>query len=211
MHLVRLSLRENTMANIIDYYEVTVDPAESLLDLAAAKQWIRTDTDITVDDTVITALIDAATDMCEKYTNRCFVTRSLKGYFSGLAMTDLGVPFIQVRRSPMVDLTSIFAFYEGAEVEVDSSTYQRQKRSTFDRIYFDETPSVDDDVPYPIRVTFSAGLGAAADISEAVKTAVRQVLLFLYVNRGEVVPDGQVGLPLETKAILSKYRILNTF
>lgn len=195
---------------ITDYYELSTPPTEPLITLAEAKQWLRVDTDITLDDDIITALVDAATDMSEKYTNRCFVTRSIYGYFADFSTTDLGIPFIQVRRSPMISIASIWKFYDGSYVEVDAATYQRQQRSTFDRVFFEKIPSVDD-VPYPIRVDFTAGYGAAADISEAIKTAVRQIVLFLYVNRGEVVPDGEIGLPLESRAIFSKYRILNTF
>lgn len=194
----------------IDYYDITTPPAEPLIPLADAKQWLRVDTDITLDDDIITALIDAAIDMSEKYTNRCFVTRSISGYFSGFSSDSIGTPFLQVRRSPLINLASVWRFTDGDYVEVDAAIYHRQQRSTFDRIFFDDTPSVDN-VPYPIRVDFTAGYGAASDIADSIKTAVLQIILFLYENRGDVMPDGAIGLPLESRAIFSKYRILNTF
>lgn len=198
-----------------DYYEVSVPPAEPLVALDEARLWIRRDdVDVTIDDVLIQELVSAATGLCEKYTNRCFVERTIAGHFASLVESNrqnYPLPFVQVRRSPIIAISSVSLFVDGDySVVVDPADYEIEKTSGFGRLRFREIPNADD-VPYPIQVVFTAGYGAAADVPESIKTAVKQYVAFLYENRGDVAPDGKQGMPLEIRAILTKYRILNTF
>ena len=83
--------------------------------------------------------------------------------------------------------------------------------SSYARLLFTEALAIADEVAYPIEVEFIAGYGAVVDVPEAIKTAIKQYVLFLYENRGDVAPDSKRGLPIEVETILRKYRIVNTF
>lgn len=196
-----------------DYYDIKTPPAE-LITLADAKVWIRMDSDITADDALIQALIEAATEACEIHTNRCFVQRTFYGYFSTLAISkqqNYDYPFVQVRRAPIVSLTNAYLYVDGDYSSlVDAGDYELQQSPAFARVRFYQDLSADE-VAFPLRLEFVAGYGAASDVPEALVTAVKQELAFLYENRGDVAPDGKKGMPVEVRSLLTKYRILNTF
>lgn len=191
-----------------DYY-ITA-PYADLLTLAETKEWLRIDADVTEDDTLITALIETAVNYCEKYVNRVFTGRSVSAYFANLTQETGCDPFLQIRRDPVSSITDVWGYAGGDYVVLDPEDYEMQRRSAFNRVFFRKTLILDK-VAYPIKIDFQAGYGDPAAVPEAIKTAVKQMILFLYENRGDVAPEGKIGMPLETKAILGKYRILNTF
>lgn len=197
-----------------DYYEIADPAVEPVMTLPEAKEWLRVDPDITADDVLIQALVDAATDFCETYTNRCFVERTFYGYFANLVLSkyqNYEYPFIQVRRSPFISLSNAYLYVDGDYSElIDSADYEVQQSSSFARVRFLKYLS-SDEAAFPIRLEFVAGYGAASDVPEELVTAVRQKLSFLYENRGDVSPDGKKGMPVEVKSMLSRYRIMNTF
>jgi uncharacterized phiE125 gp8 family phage protein len=186
-----------------DYYEIKTEAAEPLIALADAKEWLRVDTDVTADDVLIQALVDSATQVCEIHTNRCFIQREFYGYFAGLALSNQPLPnydypFLQVRRAPLKSLTDVTLYVDGSySAVVDPSEYELQVLPSFSRIRFGQDLEADE--------------SPEADVPEVLVTAVKQQLSFLYENRGDVAPDGNVGMPLEVRSILTKYRILNTF
>ena len=197
---------------ITDYYEVTVDPINDPISLSEAKDWLRVRS--TADDALISALITTATIAGEKFTNRLFLSRTIAGYFSGLEASQFeSVPFVTLRRAPLGAVSSVEIYSGGAYVAF--TDYSVKNTQTFPRILFNNgiyDAAPDSDATYPLRITFTAGYGTSADVPEPIKTALKAHLAFLYENRGDVVADGALGMPLETKAIYQgKYRILNTF
>lgn len=196
----------------MDFYKVAIPPAEALISLVDAKAWLRIDSDITADDTLVQALIDAAVDSCEKHTNRVFVARTIDGFFGGLSVSKYYEwPYLSIRRSPLGTISAVYNFVDGDYAVVDVGDYEIQESNAFTRVMFTEIPSVDTDVVYPFKVTFTAGYGTAADVPEDIVLAVKQMISFWYENRGDVAPDGKRGLPMETKAILAQYKIMDTF
>lgn len=197
---------------ITDFYNVTTPAAEEPLSLATAKEWLRIRT--SADDALITALIPAAVKAGEDFTNRVFVARTIEGYFSGLEVSQFeNYPFVTLRRAPLSSIISV-------EVSVDGSftaftDYVLKETNGFSRVLFENgifDASPDTDVPYPLKITFVSGYGEASDVPAGIITALEAHIAFLYENRGDVIADGKIGMPLETKAIYTgKFQIMNTF
>jgi len=197
-----------------DYYEIKTPPAEPLLTLAVAKSFAKVDEDITRDDTLISGLITALTNQGEAYTGRVFVSRVFTGHFEGMETSNRErYPYIVLRQSPLISVTSVKVILDDALVDVDSDNYQLKTKSGYSRLLFNVDVSCDD-VPYPLQVEFSAGYGEAGDVPEDIKTGVGAHLAFVYENRGDVSPDGRdgkMGMPIQVQAIYSNYHILEVF
>lgn len=192
-----------------DYYEITTAPATPPLTTSEAKEFLRVDN--SADDALIEALVMAATNQGEKYTNRVFIERTITGFFSGFDFSQFErYPFITLRRAPLGVINSIKVMLNDALEDIPSADYQLKKSSGFARILFLVSISADD-VPYPVEVGFDIGYGKPGEVPDDIKTAIKQHVLFLYENRGDVQPEGGKGIPVEVKAIYGKYRILNTY
>jgi uncharacterized phiE125 gp8 family phage protein len=193
-----------------DFYTILTPAAEDPVTLAEAKLFLKVEN--TTDDVLIQGLLDASVSEGENYTNNAFVTRTITGSFASLAISDFEVwPFIQVRRAPLLAVNSVKVLLNDVLTDVSSDNYQlKQINAGFSRILFTDS-LICDDTPYPLQVEFTAGYGLAATVPEQIKTAIKQHVNFLYENRGDVVPDGKVVMPLVVQAMYSKFRILNTF
>lgn len=192
-----------------DYYEITVPAASSLLTVAETKDFLRVDN--TADDVLIEVLILAATNQGEKYTNRRFIARTVTGFFSGFDLSQFEqYPFITLRRAPLSAINTVKVMLNGSLTDIAATDYQLKKSSGFARILFLASIPADD-VPYPVEVGFDIGYGTPGNVPADIKIAVKQYISFLYENRGDVQPEGGKGMPVEVKAIYSKYRILNTY
>lgn len=192
-----------------DYYEITTPAATLPMSSAEVKKFMRIDT--SADDALIEAFISAATNQGEKYTNRAFIERTITGYFSGFDLSQFErYPFLTLRRAPLKAINSVKVMLNDSLQDIPVADYQLKKSTAFARILFLATISADD-VPYPVEVGFGVGYGTPGAVPEDIKTAVKQHVLFLYENRGDVQPEGGKGMPVEVKAMYSKYRILNTY
>lgn len=195
------------MAN--DKYTITVAATEEPVTLNEALDFCRIDQN-SPDEGLVTALIKAATLQCENYTNRVFIERTYLGEFDCQEVSKFErYPFIELRRGPFKSLTSITLEEDGSPVAVTGVL--TKDTPSYARLLFTETLNTADEVAYPLQVTFVAGYGAAVDVPEDIKTAIKQYVLFLYENRGDVAPDGNQGLPVVVASILHAYRIVNTF
>lgn len=196
---------------IDDYYQVVTVPAEEPVTLTEAKDWCRITT--TADDTLVTALISSARIFGEKYCNRIFITTGIDCYFNGLDYSNSETyGFIQLRRSPLISITAV-SIYSGGSYTA-TTDYILRESSSFSRLIFQNglEHDADTDQPFILKVEATFGYGSAADVPEEIKTALKQHIAFLYENRGDVVAEGKLPMPLETKLIYSRnYRIINTF
>jgi uncharacterized phiE125 gp8 family phage protein len=192
-----------------DFYSVGTEPAEQPVTLNETKLFLRVDGD--GDDTLITALIKAATIKAEKYTGRFFVERTVTASFSGADVTRCErFPFLKLRRAPLVSITSFEAIVDDTLTTVDADSYQLKQTSSFARILLTESITADD-VPYPLVVVALVGYGKAKVVPDSIKDAIKMLVAFYYENRGDVEPDGKVGMPWEVKSVLSPYKIIDTF
>jgi len=165
------------------------------------------------DTALVTALIVAATIRLEKMTNRLFVERTITGKFDSVCSSIYEpLPYIEIKRSPLISVSSVTA--NGVAL-VEGTDYYIKNKSSFSRILIES--SIDTNfnaslnMPYPIEVSFVAGYGAAANVPEDIKTAIQQLVLFWYENRGDVSTDAEQEMPFETKMIMKGYRIVNAY
>lgn len=194
---------------IDDYYEITSEPTEEPVTLTEVKNWLRVDH--SADDTLITSLITSARKFGEKYCNRIFVNTSFDCYFSSLDSSSCELySYIQIRRAPLVSISSLEAYSGGAYAA--STDYFLKNTNGFSRVVFEYGLDYEYTTAYPIKIGIVAGYGTASTVPEDIKTALKAHIAFMYENRGDVVAEGKLSMPFETKAIYSgKYRILNTF
>lgn len=192
------------------FYEVITPAANNPVSLAEAKAFLRVEH--SVDDTIITALISAATLQGEKCCGgRAFVERDFKAYFGGICDSS-PYPFIEIARSPLMTLTSIKVMSGGSLTDVSVSDYELQKRSDFSRILFFTLPIPDTDVAYPYEVEFTAGYGDETKVPEDIKTAIKEHVNFLYENRGDVSAINEENMPAISQMIYrTGYRIISQF
>lgn len=203
-----------------DIYTVPTEPAIYPVSLVRAKEYLKVDYD--ADDNLITSLIESATDILEGYTQRWFIQRTeVVGDFDSIQVTNQETyPFVEIRRSPLISVASVQNFLGGAfqNMTVDTD-YQVKRLSSFSRIVFFNAINVDDDIVYPLRVTFNAGYGAEADVPSTIKTAIMQLVNHMWLNRGDCVEESAGGssvvqgitVPKMILALVNKYKILNTF
>jgi len=190
-----------------DFYEISVAPSTvSPVTLQEALDWCRVDGSSS-DSLIVSSLVNVATEQLEKATNRYFNSRTVIGHFDSIAESSFErFAYIQLRRGPLGAVSGMTVEIGGSKVSFIS--YTVKDTGGFPRLLLTKgIPSVDD-VAYPVEVTFTAGY---SDVPEDIKTMIKQYTLFLYENRGDVIPDGKVGFPLEVKMIMKKYRIVNTY
>lgn len=197
-----------------DFYTVTTPATDQPIQLDETKEFLRIDAAITEDDALIQAYIKAAVIDGEKFTNRCFVTRTFLGKFSQLDTSNReAYPYVQIRRAPLVAIVTVEIMFNDVLTTVSSDDYELKDTSAFPRLLFVETGNLSvDKVPYPLEIAFTAGYGAAKDVPDDIKTALKMHVLFLYENRGDVDTEGKVTMPRVVQGIYSGgYRILNTY
>lgn len=197
---------------INDRYVQISEPVENPVSLSEVKSWLRVRVDN--DDTLIESLINTAVLFGEKYTGRLFANRVVQGYFGGLDASNMeNTYFIQVRRSPLSALSAVEVYSDGSYQAF--TDYKLRIMSSYSRILFpngisDANPDTDE--VFPIRVVFDAGYGTQEDVPADIKTALKAHISFMYENRGDVIAEGRLSMPLETRAIYDgKYVILDTF
>lgn len=165
----------------------TTPPAEAPVSLAEAKLHLRVDA--SDDDALITSLIEAATDAAQKFTNRQLVTAT---YVLTLDEWPVG-DRILIPRPPLASVLSVvYTKSDDTTATVPSDDY------------FADTSDPDDwarlvlhnDAAWPtaqlrpaaaVAVTYTAGYGAASDVPDVFKTAIKLTVGSLYENRESVV------------------------
>lgn len=180
-----------------DYYVVTIDPDPvSSVTLDEARDWVKMDDDITEDNVLLSALIETCTAEGEDFTNRVFMERTFDGFFAGYQQSNCEIhPFIQIRRAPLIAIASVKLSIAGSWVDVDSDGYELKQSSAFARIVFNDISVLSgaDDIPFPLKVTFTAGYGDENAVPEGINTAIMEYIFFRYANRGDTAPEEKKG------------------
>jgi len=204
-----------------DIYTVGTEPTGYPVTLDEVKLFSKITN--TVEDDLLDGLIAAATNIIEEYLHRWFLTRTdVVGEFDSIRISNSECfSFLEVRRSPLISVASVEVFDNDAyTVLTVDDDYEVKRMSSFSRILIYDSISADYEKAYPLKVTFDAGFGDIDDVPEAIKVAIKQMVNYLYLNRGDCVPNcgggGDRGsfttsVPLFIAAPIAKYRILNTF
>lgn len=175
-------------------YVVSTPPASEPVSLSEAKEHLRvTDTS---EDTLITALIQAAREWCETYERRAYVEQTITCHFDSFGSKML-LPV-----NPVLSITSItYVDSDGTTQTLDTSLYSVDTYSTpayVYPVYGASMPSVRGDVN-SITVTYKAGYSTQ---TERVKAAVKLLVAHLFENRQAAISTTLSEIPLGVKSLL---------
>ena len=89
------------------YYKVTSGPSTPILTTAEAKNYLKIDT--SADDTLISDMVDAATNYCENYLGQKFITQTIAEVFDKIPKPKIGdlFPTLFLTVHPVQSVTSI--------------------------------------------------------------------------------------------------------
>jgi uncharacterized phiE125 gp8 family phage protein len=186
------SLKEDTLA---------VNP---LFTTAEAKDFLKVDT--TADDTLIDSLIKAATQSCQIFTNRYFLTTVVTQY------SDKWDGIYTLYKSPVIGITHIKYFDSNdTEQTLASSNYILDNVSQPARIGIAINGTLPDlaDRINAVHVQYKVGYGLTSDfVPEGIKQAVLITIGNWYENRQTVITGRTATeLPLSSQYLLEQYKI----
>lgn len=194
------------------HYAVTTPPASQPITLAEVKDQVSMRAGNTLNDDLLNGLILAAVPVLERYCNRVFINTTFRGTARNLVQdpTRDRYPYVQLYRSPVNTVTSFQRQNNSTFSDVE---YDREQLDSYDRLIVPDSDFWDHDrVPDAYRVDFVAGYGATADdVPAPLRRACLAYVAYLFENRGDVVPDGQVPLPLEVSALCAPYRLIGGY
>ena len=205
-----------------DRYETSA-PAGLAISLDTVKPFLKIDALDTSRDAELTLLIQDATDMVERYTNRYLSPRTVLGKFDSYRDCDPAFPYdyVWLRRAPIFDaaVTLVQFITPTATDTITSADYRLKPFDEQGRLYLIRgIGSPDPFEPYPLRVTFTAGYANEAAIPPALKRGLLELVAFFDNNRGDCGGCGDssggcnaLGIPESIKAKLALFRILRVF
>ncbi len=154
------------------------------------------------EDTLITSLTDAAITWCEDYCNRMFrADEAAVFYLNTFRSASLAY-------GPVTEITSVTYDDTAGTTQVLNTSKYYTDTNTFDtmRIYFHDTPDLEDYNSMPVKIL--AEVGAAP--SDAVLQAINLLVGHWYENRRTVVTGTiATSIPFAVEALLSSERILD--
>jgi len=163
-----------------------------------------------VEDDLLTALITAARQDCEKFQNRSYITQTWELWLDAFPSKD----FIEIPLPPLQSVSSV-KYYDTDDTEatLSSSNYFVDIKSEPGRVslnYGESWPSTTLRPVNGVCLTFICGYGnLGSDVPRNIYQAILLLLGHLYENREDVVIGAVVSpLPLGVEALLWKDRIL---
>lgn len=173
--------------------------------LIEAKAHLRVDT--SDDDTLITAMITAATEAAEQMTGRAIMPQTWD-------LTLDVFPFdIELTRVPVASITSvIYTDTNGAEQTLSQSAYSLHNYDDFGSayvspIYDTEWPATRDQAN-AVKVRYVAGYANAAAVPEPIKAWIKLQVGAMYENREAEVVERGVAISLGfADRILDRFKV----
>ena len=163
--------------------------------LADMKLHLRVESGVTADDTLITTLISAATEWCQDFQRRKYIQQTVIEKYDGFPGTN-GV--IRVPYPPLVSVTSIqYVDTAGDTQTLSTANYTVDTTMEPGRIvpaYNCIWPTTRN-VINAVTLTYLAGYGAAADVPDSVKAAIKLLVGNWYENREQTIV-GTISSPL---------------
>jgi uncharacterized phiE125 gp8 family phage protein len=149
--------------------QVITQPSIEPITLAQAKAWLRVDYD--EDDDLIGTLITAARLKAEHYTNRAFITQTLRDVFTPQTLL----------RPSIGDFLSVVSVEVGGEALTDSD-YSETEDELSKAVLLSSAPA---SAP---ALTYTAGYGPAAeDVPKVIHQAILLTIAEMYENRTDKV------------------------
>lgn len=170
--------------------KIITPPAIEPVTLAEAV--LHTRADETEDQPLITALITAAREYCEKYSGRAYITQTIRASFDSWPLFPIRLP-----RPPLAAVDSVKYYGEdNAEYTLDAASYYTDTDSEPGRIAIASGISLPATTLRDInavQITYTAGYGAAATaVPQRVKQAIMLLVAHWYESR-EAVIVGRTG------------------
>lgn len=171
------------LPDLLGPLDLITPPSGQVVTLAQAKAQVRQDG--TQDDTLITGLIEAATEFCEQEAMGALQFRT----------ATFNVPVVRwwegplrLPRPPLQSVVSVTYYDTGGNVQtLDSSVYlvrtPWRRPGTIERAPFQVWPSYQADRRYPILVQFRTGY-PAGQVPQPVQQAVLVAVTWMYEKRG---------------------------
>ncbi len=171
-----------------------VPPASEPVSLAEAKAWLRLDT--SDEDDIVTALISSARAAIEVHTSRLFVTQTWRltlddwptvptGFCS---VAPPGNAMMTLPLAPIASITAIRVYDAGGAPQVMAPASYVLRGPPEDRwIDFIVAPPSPGQTRGGIEVDVIVGVGAPADVPQALRQAILMLVARLYENRGDGV------------------------
>jgi len=185
-------------------YQVITQASTYPVSLTEAKSHLKVDT--TADDTYITSIIKAATQLSEEYTNRFFIDTVIEQTCSDFEQ-------LQTLFKSKVSAVTHVKYYDSNNSlqTLDTAVYDEQ---------LDYEPSqiqLADGKSFPsitkrndaVVAKYTVGYGSAAsDVPEIIKQAILLTIANFYQNRNSVV-IGRIAtkLPMNVKWLLDTYKV----
>ena len=185
-------------------YKVITAATSNVLTTSEVKNHLKVDT--TADDTLIDNLIIAATNSCQEYTNRFFITTEITQY--GDNWSDVSELF----KSPIQTTLFNIKYWDttGTLQSLATTKYTLDNVSKPARL----VPSPDESWPSiidglnAIEVNYNVGVDNASDVDMAIKQALLLTIGHWYQNREAVIVGRQVNeIPMSAKYLLDQYKI----
>ena len=184
-------------------YQVITAASTFPVSLTEAKSHLKVDT--SADDTYITAIIKAATQLSEEYTNRFFIDTVIEQTCSSFA--DLQTLF----KSKVSAVASV-KYYDSdnSSQTLDSAIYDVQLNYEPSQIQLADGKSFPSITKRNDAVVakYTVGYGTASDVPEIIKQAILLTIANFYQNRNSVVV-GRIAteLPMNVKWLLDTYKV----
>lgn len=163
-------------------------PATEPLTLAEAKLHLRVDADLTDDDTLISALIVAARQQAEHRTGRALLTQQWRYSVDAFPVDSLDLPLPKLQSVQAVS----YLDNNGVRQTLANTEYDVITDEMVGRIipaYGKSWPSCREH-PGSVRVDYTCGFGAAADVPQSIKAWMLLAIGAWYENR-EALTGGQ--------------------
>jgi uncharacterized phiE125 gp8 family phage protein len=159
-------------------WSVTTPPADEPVTLDEAKLHLRVDSD--ADDTLITALIQAAREHVEAVTERALMAQTWTERQDGF-------PAVLALRGGVVSAVASVKYVDadGVQQTLDPSAYLTDlttEPATVRPVYGTEWPTTREQ-PGAVAVQYSVGYADAASVPAALKAAILLLVGDLYANR----------------------------
>ena len=179
-------------------------PAAEPLTLAEAKLHLRVDADIT-DDILITALIVTARQQAEHRTGRALLTQqwrySVDTFPSG--SLELPLPKLQsVQAVSYLDNNGVRQTLANTEYDVITDELVGSLIPAYGKSW----PSCREH-PGSVRVDYTCGFGAAADVPQSIKAWMLLAIAAWYENREALASGQPVG---ERRALITENKVIKT-
>lgn len=163
-------------------------PSGEPLTLAEAKLHLRVDADITEDDSLITALIVTARQQAEHRTGRALLTQQWRYSVDAFTVDSLELPLPKLQSVQAVS----YLDNNGVRQTLANPEYDVITDELVGRIipaYGKSWPSCREH-PGSVRVDYTCGFGAAADVPQSIKAWMLLAIGAWYENR-EALTAGQ--------------------